>query len=100
LRLPSSRDERFLATLPGIGKARARQIIAALQDRLSRDYSPASPGIEGDAWAEARLVLSQIGIPAQDADQLLSRARTSLSGNESPTSSEIVREAMRARSPR
>lgn len=95
-----SGDERFLATLPGIGKARARQIIAALQDRLSRGYSPTSPGIEGDAWTEARLVLSQIGIPAPDADQLLSKARTALSGNDSPASSEIVREAMRARSQR
>ncbi len=91
-------DERFLSTLPGIGRARARQIIAALQEKLSRTHSPSAP--PGDAASEARLVLAQLGINPSEADALISRAAEALGEEASRRSSDLVREAMRIRSTR
>lgn len=95
-------DERFLSTLPGIGKARARQIVAALQDRLSKEYA-AAPGreaIDAGAASEARTILSQLGIAPMEADSLISKAVAALPVAPEPAAADIVREAMRARSRR
>lgn len=91
-------DERFLSTLPGIGRARARQIIAALQEKLSRNHAPSAA--PGDASSEAMLVLSQLGINPSEAGALVSRAVETLGEASSRRSSDIVREAMRIRSTR
>ena len=95
-------DERFLSTLPGIGKARARQIIAALQDRLSREYTaaPVREAPDGGAASEARIILSQIGIAPVEADSLISKATAALPAEPAPSAADIVREALRARSRR
>ncbi len=95
-------DERFLSTLPGIGKARARQIIAALQDKLSKEYGTAhgSEAIDAGAASEARIILSQLGIAPLEADSLISKAMAALPAAPELAASDIVREAMRARSRR
>lgn len=96
-------DERFLSTLPGIGKARARQIIAALQDKLSKEYATAAPGreaIDAGAASEARMILAQLGIAPMEADSLISKAVAALPVAPEPAAADIVREAMRARSRR
>lgn len=91
-------DERFLSTLPGIGRARARQIIAALQEKLSRTHAASAP--PGDAASLARLVLAQLGINPSEADVLVSRAAETLGEASALESSDLVREAMRIRNRR
>ncbi len=90
----ASGDEKLLSTLPGIGRARARQIVAALQEKLSRSF-PAKAQARSGAAAEARTILLQLGLPSQEADELLDAVQ--VSEGEKADASVLVREAMKAR---
>ncbi len=90
-------DMNFLKALPGIGAARAKQIIAKLQDTMSAS----STDFSGDSAcgrnrAEALLVLKQLGIPGEQAANLVARAVEHTS--EAAGTQEIIRTAMRIRS--
>ena len=93
-------DDGLLTTLPGIGKARARKIIASLQDELRELYPFAGVGGEeaGSGYDEAVAVLIQLGVSRTEACSLVSSAVEEL-GDETE-SSELVRSAMRNRKTR
>ncbi|MBN1434996.1 hypothetical protein JW921_09560 [Candidatus Fermentibacterales bacterium] len=93
-------DVDFLTGLPGIGAARARKIIASLQEELKRDYPslPASGGAESGSYSEAVCVLVQLGVPRSEACSLVSAAIEEL-GCEA-ASSVLVKRAMQSRSRR
>jgi holliday junction DNA helicase RuvA len=94
----ASGNEVFLTTLPGIGKAKARQIVASLQEKLSKRFvAGAGPGIP-PAAASARDVLLRLGLTVPEADDLLEKAIGPLGA--SASAGDIVREAMRLRSSR
>ena len=93
----ASEDYAYLATLPGIGKKRARQIVAGLQEQMEKMYGAISTGgFDSDAGGEARAVLRQLGVPMAEADGLIKKACSKL-GKDAETS-EIVKHAMRIRS--
>jgi Holliday junction resolvasome RuvABC DNA-binding subunit len=90
-------DHGFLRALPGIGAARAKQIIAKLQDSMSlttADFSrePSCPG----GGSEVLLVLKQLGLTGEQAAALVARALEE-TGSGADTQS-ILRAAMRIRS--
>jgi len=90
-------DERFLTTLPGIGRAKARQILASLQERLSKRFPSAAGSSETEpAGSAARDVLLRLGLGMPEADELVKKAMAAL--GEPAAAGEIVREAMRIRS--
>lgn len=92
----ASGDVKILTSLPGIGNSRAKQIIAKLQDSLSKmDYFPSVTAEPGNA-ADARAILEQLGIPSSEASSLVGEAVEKTGADSSPT--EIVRAAMKARS--
>jgi Holliday junction DNA helicase RuvA len=91
-------NEVFLTTLPGIGKAKARQIVASLQEKMSKRFpggvaAGATPSVSG-----ARDVLMKLGLTVQEVEDLVEKAQAALG----PTAeaADIVREAMRARNSR
>lgn len=90
-------DVKGLTVLPGIGRARAKTIVAKLQDSLAKEYPFAASASdeERSAVAEAASVLRQLGIDSSTASDLASRAFAEL-GTEAE-SSELVRFAMRLR---
>lgn len=89
-------DSKALTVLPGIGKARAKTIVAKLQDSLAKEYpfDAASNG-EHAAVAEAAGVLRQLGIDSSTASDLASRAHRKL-GDEAGSAA-LVKLAMRLR---
>lgn len=89
-------DVKALTVLPGIGKARAKTIVAKLQDSLAEEYpfDSASDG-EHAAAAEAASVLRQLGIDSATASDLASRAVREL--GEGAGSADLVKLAMRLR---
>jgi len=93
----ASEDYDYLSTLPGIGKKRARQIVAGLSEQMKKMYGavPGGKTISG-AGGEAEAVLKQLGVPAAEADALITKAFSEL-GSEARTS-DIVKLAMRIRS--
>lgn len=93
----ASGDHNFLKSLPGIGAARAKQIVAKLQDSMSS----AGSGLPGEApcsgsRSEALLVLRQLGVPAEQASNLVSRAAQE--AGETAETQDLIRVAMRIRS--
>ncbi len=93
----ASEDYDYLTTLPGIGKKRARQIVAGLQEQMKKMYGtvPSGGGIS-DTRSEARAVLRQLGVPVAEADRLIEMACSELD-KEAGTSA-IVKRAMGIRS--
>jgi Holliday junction DNA helicase RuvA len=89
-------DETFLSRLPGIGKARARQIVAALQEKLVSSLPGAASG--GRPVSEARAMLAQLGLGSAEIESLLERAVRG--AGESAGPEELFREAMRIRGSR
>jgi Holliday junction resolvasome RuvABC DNA-binding subunit len=90
-------DIGFLKALPGIGAARARQIVAKLQEAMSSFQEGAGAGVPcSGGRSEALLVLRQLGIPAEQAATLVSRAVGET--GEQAAAQEIIRVAMRIRS--
>lgn len=93
----ASEDYQYLTTLPGIGKKRARQIVAGLHGQMQKMYGDFSSAaaLEG-AGAEARAVLGQLGVSASEAQRLIDAARSEL--EEDSDTSSIVKRAMQLRS--
>jgi Holliday junction DNA helicase RuvA len=94
----STGDERFLTTLPGIGKAKARQIVASLQEKVASRWPSIPASVQGGAPELARAVLIQLGLGGAEADSLLEKALSGLGTGCSE--GDLVREAMRLRSAR
>jgi len=97
----ATEDYDYLTTLPGIGRKRARQIVAGLQEQMKEVYGGvlpgASPGLSGQGPRnEARAVLRQLGVTPAEAERLLDSACGKL--GEQPETAEIVKMAMRIRS--
>lgn len=93
----ASEDYDYLTTLPGIGKKRARQIVAALQEQMRKMYGTVPSGDEiSDSHGEAGAVLRQLGVPVAEADRLIEMACSELD-SEAGTSA-IVKRAMGIRS--
>ena len=92
-------DEKFLTSLPGIGRTRAKQIIARLQDQMSKEFPAVmAPEEAGKQYIEARAVLTQLGISGTEAASLINAALKELeTGAET---SAIIRKAMQIRSTR
>ena len=87
---------KILTSLPGIGNSRAKQIIAKLQDSLSKlDYFPSVTAEPGNA-ADARAILEQLGVPSSEAASLIGEAVDLIGADSSST--DLVRAAMKARS--
>lgn len=92
----ASEDYDYLATLPGIGKKRARQIVAGLQEQMKKMYGVIPGGrILSDAASEAKAVLKQLGVHVTEADELVEKACSEL--DENARAAEIVKRAMRIR---
>lgn len=93
-------DEKFLSTLPGIGRAKARQIVASLGEKFSGMAASAPDGARPvpRSQSAARAILLQLGLTAAEADELLAEASRSLGRD--AADSELVREAMRLRTGR
>ena len=92
----TSGDVKILTSLPGIGNSRAKQIIAKLQDSLSKlDYFPSVTAEPGNA-ADARAILEQLGVPSSEAASLIGEAVDLIGADSSST--DLVRAAMKARS--
>lgn len=90
-------DQGFLKALPGIGAARAKQIIAKLQDSMSAAVADLSPDTScASARAETIAVLRQLGISGEQAAVLAARA-AEVAGEGAGTQ-EILRTAMMIRS--
>jgi Holliday junction DNA helicase RuvA len=95
----ASGNEALLITLPGIGKAKARQIVASLQEKLSKRFAGSSPPTGGvPAYGSARDVLLRLGLSLPEADELVGKAVAAL--GESVPAGDIIREAMRLRGSR
>lgn len=90
-------DVKALTVLPGIGRARAKTIVAKLQDSLAKEYpfAAGAAGGEATAAAEAASVLRQLGLDSSTASDLARRACEEL-GPEAE-SGELVKLAMRLR---
>lgn len=91
----ASGDIKALKSLPGIGLSRAKQIVAKLQDSMSRFADGVSPSLETGGSADARAILEQLGIPSAEALSLIRRALDEAGHDASP--SDLVRLAMKAR---
>jgi len=89
-------DHALLKSLPGIGNARAKQIVARLQDQMTAMYGslPEAGDSTSSALYEARAVLIQLGIPASEVGELIRRVSNEL-GPEAG-SSDLVRQVMKA----
>lgn len=89
-------DLAFLKALPGIGAARAKQIIAKLQEHMAATTAD----FKGDdtcrgSRTEVMLVLKQLGIPGDQAALLVSKAVEET--GDSAGTQEILRTCMRIR---
>ena len=93
----ASEDYDYLSTLPGIGKKRARQIVAGLQEQMKKMYGavPYGKTVSGTG-GEAEAVLKQLGVPAAEAIELIEKACGEL--GEEARISDIVKRAMKLRS--
>lgn len=90
-------DVKALTVLPGIGRARAKTIVAKLQDDLAEEYpfATGTPEGEQEAVAEAASVLRQLGIDSSTASELARKACEELGPD--AESGELVKLAMRLR---
>lgn len=93
----ASEDYDYLTTLPGIGRKRARQIVAGLQEQMKKMYETVPYGRTASAiGGEAKAVLKQLGVPVAEADKLIETACGEL--EEEARTSDIVKHAMKIRS--
>lgn len=89
-------DLPFLKALPGIGAARAKQIVAKLQESMATTVfdGKADDSCKGSR-TEVMLVLKQLGIPGDQAALLVSRAVEET--GDSAGTQDILRACMRIR---
>jgi len=88
-------DIKVLKSLPGIGNSRARQIVAKLQDVMSKSsFASSSVSVSGNAH-DARAILEQLGIPSSEAVSLVKAAVEKEGADVS--ASALVRSAMKLR---
>lgn len=91
----STGDIKVLKSLPGIGKSRAKQIVAKLQDVMSdSSFISLEPPLTGSA-TDARAILEQLGIPSSQAVSLINAAVEEVGADVS--ASALVRVAMKSR---
>lgn len=91
----SSGDIKVLKSLPGIGNSRAKQIVAKLQDTMSKsNFTSSVPSATGNA-VDARAILEQLGISSSEAVSLINVAVDEVGADAS--ASVIVRAAMKSR---
>ena len=88
-------DIKVLKSLPGIGNSRAKQIVAKLQDVMSKSSFASSSAAVSDNARDARAILEQLGIPSSEAVSLVN-AVTEKAGQE-VSASDLVRSAMKLR---
>lgn len=92
----ASGDLKVLKSLPGIGNSRAKQIVAKLQDSISKsNFEMVSVSTAAAASTDARAILEQLGIPSAEAVSLIQKAADETGSDVS--ASELVRVAMRNR---
>ena len=89
-------DIKVLKSLPGIGNSRAKQIVAKLQDVMSKSSFISSEAVLSTGTVDARAILEQLGIPSSEAVSLINAAVEQV-GSEA-SSSILVRAAMKVRS--
>ncbi len=94
-------DEKFLCSLPGIGRQRARQIIAKLQDKIAKfallrpsETEPARPEKE-DIFQEAYEVLLQLQYRKPEAKEMIDKVKNL--GREFSSVEEVLEEIYRRR---
>ncbi|MCK5786165.1 MAG: hypothetical protein KAH54_06370 [Candidatus Sabulitectum sp.] len=91
----ASGDIKVLKSLPGIGNSRAKQIVAKLQDVMSKSsFISSVPSVTGSA-VDARAILEQLGIPSSEAVSLI-KAAVDETGSD-VSASALVRAAMKLR---
>jgi len=89
-------DIKVLKSLPGIGNSRAKQIVAKLQDVMSKSsYISSEPAVSASS-VDARAILEQLGIPSSEAVSLINAAVAEVGSEVSPSA--LVRAAMKIRS--
>lgn len=88
-------DIKVLKSLPGIGNSRAKQIVAKLQDVMSRSSFVSSVPSATVATVDARAILEQLGIPSSEAVSLVKLAVDEAGSGAS--ASVLVKEAMKLR---
>ncbi len=89
-------DLKVLKSLPGIGNSRAKQIVAKLQDVMSKSSFISSESVVSASTVDARAILEQLGIPSSEAVSLINAAVDQVGPDAS--SSILVRAAMKIRS--
>ncbi len=89
-------DLKVLKSLPGIGNSRAKQIVAKLQDVMSKSSFISSEAVVSASTVDARAILEQLGIPSSEAVFLINAAVDQVGSDAS--SSVLVRAAMKIRS--
>ncbi|MCK5034487.1 MAG: hypothetical protein KAS73_01230 [Candidatus Sabulitectum sp.] len=89
-------DIKVLKSLPGIGNSRAKQIVAKLQDVMSKSSFVTSEPAVSASSVDARAILEQLGIPSSEAVSLINAAVDEVGSDVSPSA--LVRAAMKIRS--
>lgn len=89
-------DIKVLKSLPGIGNSRAKQIVAKLQDVMSKSSFVSSEPAVSSSSVDARAILEQLGIPSSEAVFLINTAVDEVGSDASPSA--LVRAAMKIRS--
>ncbi len=89
-------DIKVLKSLPGIGNSRAKQIVAKLQDVMSKSSFVSSEPAVSASSVDARAILEQLGIPSSEAVSLINTAVAEVGSDVSPSA--LVRAAMKIRS--
>jgi Holliday junction DNA helicase RuvA len=88
-------DLKILQSLPGIGISRAKQIVAKLQDKISKSVFLSSVPSVSVNLADARAILEQLGITSSEAVSLVNAAVDQVGADAS--TSILVRAAMNSR---
>jgi len=77
-----TRDTRALSKLPGIGSAKAEQMIAKLRSKMAlfammpQEDLPERPVLPADEWVmQAQIALEDLGYRTAEAEQLIDAAR-------------------------
>ncbi len=91
----STGDLKVLKSLPGIGNSRAKQIIAKLQDSMSKSSFVSSTPAVSSSSLDARAILEQLGIPSSEAVSLINSAIAEV--GEDASASALVGVAMKSR---
>ncbi len=91
----STGDIKVLKSLPGIGNSRAKQIVAKLQDVMSKSTFISSVPVVTAGSADARAILEQLGVPSSEAVTMIKAALEEIGADSS--ASALVRSAMKSR---